>query len=104
MSIDSALPQAHSQLRRVDDAAYTFQQLEADRRAPVDEAAVCAFIAALARAGRLQDAVGLLPRANALAAAKRALRLCIPAMANHYLQTHVLHAIFAAVFTVIRCC
>jgi hypothetical protein len=38
----------------------------------VDEAAVCAFIAALARAGRMQEAVGLLPRANALAAAKRA--------------------------------
>jgi hypothetical protein len=56
----------------MDDAVHTFRQMEADRRAPVDEAAVCAFIAALARAGRWQQAVGLLPRANALAAAKRA--------------------------------
>lgn len=65
------LMEAHSQLRRVDDVIRTFEQLEADRRAPVDETAICAYVAALARGGRLRHAIALLPRADALAAAAR---------------------------------
>ncbi len=59
----------HSRLRQHEEAAHAFRQLEADRRAQVDEAALCAFIAALAHAGRTAAAAKLLPRVNAMAAA-----------------------------------
>lgn len=62
--------QAYSRLGQPEDAQRAFWQLEADRRAAVDEVALCTLIAALAHGGRLSGASALLPRVNAMAAAK----------------------------------